>query len=255
MNAKKSANFYLLSLIVIFLFTGCIKDRPGTGFPVINAANDKITGASARDLLSQNNFASLKIEVQYMTGYAPDAPSLNNLTAFLNSILNKPGGITITQKEIAPEAKSSYTTNDIATLEQKERTAYNSGNQLDAYVIITDGNYTNPAALGLSYRNTSICLLGKTIFDNSGGIGQVSRTKLEATVLEHEFGHLLGLVDLGTPMVSNHKDAANGNHCNVQSCLMYYAVETTDFLGFAGAGNVPVLDSQCLADLHANGGK
>ena len=77
-----------------------------------------------------------------------------------------------------------------------------------------------------------MCLFGKTINDNSGSIGQTSRTKLQTTVFEHELGHLLGLVDLGSPMQTNHKDAANGNHCNNTNCLMYYKSETTDILGF-----------------------
>ena len=97
--------------------------------------------------------------------------------------------------------------------------------------------------------------MGSTILQNSGGIGQVSRTKLYSTVLEHEFGHLMGLVDLGSPMITNHKDGAHGNHCNNQNCLMYYASETTDLLGFLLTGNIPALDANCANDLHANGGR
>jgi hypothetical protein len=73
--------------------------------------------------------------------------------------------------------------------------------------------------------------------------------------LNHEFGHLFGLVDLGSPMQVNHKDAANGNHCNVNNCLMYYGAETTDILGFLLTGNVPSLDVNCQNDIRANGGK
>ena len=124
-----------------------------------------------------------------------------------------------------------------------------------AYVIVTDGNYSDPNVLGVAYRNTSLCLFGKKIFDNSGGVGQANRTKLLSTVAEHEFGHLLGLVDLGTAMQTDHKDLSHGNHCNVESCLMYYASETTDLLGFLITGNIPTLDSQCIDDLKANGGK
>lgn len=245
----------MLFLASISILNSCSKNSAITNLPAINASNNKNTGASSKDLLNSTNFNSIKIEIQYMPGFAPDAASLNNLTSFLNSIVNKPGGISITQQQISPGGKSSYTINDIATIEQKNRTSFNSGTELAVYILLVDGAYGEPSVLGVSYRNTSVCLMGKTIFDNSGNVGQASRTKLETTVVNHEFGHLLGLVDLGAPMVSNHKDAAHGNHCNVQSCLMYYAAETTDLLGFLVTGNIPTLDSQCLADLHANGGK
>ncbi len=246
--------FYSILFYSILFFSSCSKDS-GTGLPSINPANNKTTGASARDLLSSGNFNSIKIEIQYMPGFQADATSINNVISFLNSLVNKPGGISVSQQQITAGNKASYTINDIATVEQKYRTAFNSGSQLSVYILIADGEYTDPAVLGVAYRNTSLCLFGKTIFDNSGGVGQASRTKLETTVTEHEFGHLLGLVDLGTPMVTNHRDATHGNHCNVQSCLMYYATETTDLLGFLITGDIPTLDAQCLADLHANGGK
>ena len=253
MNIKTLITCCLFSLVTIQFFSGCIKNDSGTGLPAIYAGNDKSTGSSARDLLSDDNFATLTIEIQYMTGFAPDAASLNNLTSFLNSLVHKPGGITITQKEIEAEGKPSYSINDVASIEQKDRTVYNTGNKIAIYVLITDGAFDNPAAVGASYRNTSLCLFGKTLFDNSGGIGQLSRTKLETTVCEHEFGHLLGLVDLGSAMINNHKDADHGNHCKVKNCLMYYEIETIDFL--SATDDIPTLDSKCLADLQANGGK
>ena len=200
-----------------FFFSGCSKTDYRTGLAAINAANDKITGSSARDLLTSVNFSQLNIEIQYMTGFAPDAASLNNLTSFLNSLINKPGGISISQKEIPAGNKASYTIDDIADIEQKNRMAFTSDNQVSVYLLITDGAYSDPSALGVAYRNTSLCLFGKTIFDNSSSIGQLSRTQLESTVTEHEFGHLLGLVDLGTPMITNHKDDAHGRHCNVKN--------------------------------------
>ncbi|MGV8093688.1 MAG: hypothetical protein AB2L24_17655 [Mangrovibacterium sp.] len=60
----------------------------------------------------------------------------------------------------------------------------------------------------------------------------------------------------GTGMVGSHQDAAHGRHCNNESCLMYYAAETTRGIqDFLRGGSVPALDNQCLADLKNNGGK
>ena len=158
-------------------------------------------------------------------------------------------------KEIPASSNSTLSVNDIIAIEQNNRTVFTTSNQIAICILYTNGNYTDANTLGVAYRNTSAALFGRKIHENSGGIGQASRTKLEATVLEHEVGHLLGLVDLGTSMQTAHKDAAHGNHCNNTSCLMYYASETTDILGFLVTGSIPTLDANCRADLQGNGGK
>jgi hypothetical protein len=81
--------------------------------------------------------------------------------------------------------------------------------------------------------------------------GEVTRVALESSVLEHELGHIMGLVNLTTPMVVFHQDTAHGYHCNNPNCLMYYAMETNDALGMIGANNIPVLDVNCKNDLMA----
>lgn len=255
MNSIIKNIFSLLIASSILLLNGCSKTDVTTSLPEINAENNKSVGASANDLLSSSKYSTLKIEIQYMPGFQPDPASISNLNSFINSLVNKPNGVIITQTQIPSSGKTSLTLNEIATIEQNNRTAITSGNQMGVYFLFTDANYSQANVLGIAYRNTSMCLMGKTIKDNSGSIGQTSKTKLETTVLEHELAHILGLVDIGSPMQTNHKDAAHGNHCNNSNCLMYYASETTDALGFLVTGNVPTLDANCRADLTANGGK
>ncbi len=245
----------LVCSFFIFAIAGCSKKDGVTGLPPINNDNNKVVGASANDLLSATKYSSVKIEIQYMPGFQPDAAAVNNLVSLLNSLLNKPGGVTVVQSQIPSTGSLVLSLTDIANIEKNNRTVYTSGSQLGVYFLFTDGAYTDNNTLGIAFRNTSMSLLGKTIHDNSGGLGQASRTKLESTVLEHEFGHILGLVDLGSAMQTGHKDAAHGNHCSNTNCLMYYGAETTDILGFLITGNVPPLDANCKADLTANGGK
>jgi hypothetical protein len=248
-------NIFSLLLSTILFLSSCSKTEITTSLPEINAENNKSVGASANDLLSSTKYNTLKVEIQYMPGFQPDAASISNLNSFINSLVNKPNGVVITQTQIPASGKTSLTLNEIASIEQTNRTAITSGNQIVVYFLFTDANYSQANVLGIAYRNTSLCLMGKTIKENSGGIGQTSKTKLETTVLQHELAHVLGLVDNGSSMQTNHKDAAHGSHCNNSNCLMYYSTETTDVLGFLIAGNVPTLDANCRADLTANGGK
>jgi hypothetical protein len=244
-------------LLVLFLWAGCSKSTISyvNNPDAPDYLHNRPVGASAKELLASTQYTSLKIEVQYMAGYQPDAAALNHLQSTLAGLLNKPSGITIVTREIPVSNNVTLSVNDILEIERNNRTVFTSGSQLGVYVLYTNGNYTDAATLGVAYRNTSVALFGKKIQDNSGGLGQASRTKLVATVAEHELGHLLGLVDLGSPMQTAHKDAAHGNHCNNNSCIMYYASETTDVLGFLITGNIPGFDTNCRNDLRANGGQ
>ncbi len=191
-----------------------------------------------------------------MPDYKPDPQAIDHLKAFLETFLNKKEGITISKNEIDGISTAGLSTEEIRQTENRNRTAFSSAPTVAVYILYTNGQHAaSSSTLGIAYRNTSIALMGKTIHDNSGRVGQVSSTKLEATVLEHEMGHLLGLVDLGSPMQTDHKDTENDNHCNVPNCLMYYASESTDILGLLVTGNIPQLDANCKADLKNNGGK
>lgn len=212
-------------------------------------------GASANEILSDNIFKSLKVEIQYMAGFEPNGSSLTHLQNLLASIINKPAGINIVTKEIPSSASTQLSTSQILQIENNNRTAFTTQDQFAVYILFTNGSFTDNNILGAAYRNSSMVIFGKNIKDNSGGLGQASRVKLESTVLEHEFGHVLGLVDIGSAMQTNHADATHGNHCNNSNCLMYYSADTKDVLGFLISGNTPVFDSNCLADLRANGGR
>lgn len=218
-----------------------------------NSLHNRSVGSSGNELLSSSKYKSLKIEVQYMTGFAPDAGAISHLQNFLATSLNKPDGINIVTKEIGGTSDGTLTADEVHAIEKTNRTAFSTDSEIAVYILYTNGNYSENNVLGVAYRNTSAAIFGKKVRDNSGGLGQASRTKLEATVLEHEVGHLLGLVDVGTIMQTAHK--ANGSHCNNQNCLMYFASETTDILGFLITGNIPSLDANCVNDLKGNGGK
>jgi len=74
-------------------------------------------------------------------------------------------------------------------------------------------------------------------------------------LFKQDFGHLFGLVDMGTLMQVDHLDARNGNHCESNTCLMHhtYEVNTRNFI--RDFVDIPSFDSNCLADMRANGGK
>jgi hypothetical protein len=236
-------------LVTLVSFTSCSKKdvTPSSG-----SLDYKTLGSAARNILSSEKYTSMKIEIQYMPGYQPDAAVLSNYINFFVTYINKSGGISIVQQQIAASGKTTLTIDDIVAIEKSNRTVFTSGNEISLHILIVDADYSNPDIAGISYWNTSLCLFGKLIYSHSGGIGQATRTKLESTVLEHESGHIMGLVDQGTPMQVSHRDLANGMHCNNPACLMYYAIEIADV---GGTSAIETFDANCTADLKANGGK
>ncbi|MEX0594406.1 MAG: hypothetical protein WD115_06485, partial [Balneolaceae bacterium] len=92
---------------------------------------------------------------------------------------------------------------------------------------------------------------GATFEETSSGLGSPSREQVEASVLRHEIGHLMGLVDNGTTMQQDHKDAENGTHCDNENCVMYYAYNQPDLFSSIFGSEIPNLDAACQADIEA----
>lgn len=249
----RSINLLYLSAALLLFVSSCSKDDDEkTKSPLEINYN-----VNPNQFLSADKYNQLIVEVQYVPGMQPNASTLTRLQTLLGNRLNKPNGISIVQKEIASPGKAKYTLEDIVSIEKSMRTQNTGGQTITAYIVFMDGAYvddkTDIKTLGVAYYPSSIVMFENTIKGLSGHIGQPSTLNLESTVSQHEFGHLLGLVNNGTPLQSLHQDEPNGKHCNNQNCLMYYEAETSS--GIGRAGTVPQLDGACLADLKANGGK
>jgi hypothetical protein len=221
-------------------------------------SHTRTPGASAHDFLSDQSYTDLVVEVDYMTGYAPDSGALEQLRTFLEERLNKTTITIRTPTEIGGGGQQTYTLSAIRSLEEANRDQYTEGQTLTAYMLFVDGEFEQENVLGVAHYNTSSAYFGAAYEQASGGLGQPSRSLTEATSFRHELGHLFGLVAIegsGTEMQTEHQDEANGHHCDNDQCLMYYAIESTDLFGSILGGEIPALDQNCIDDLRANGGK
>ena len=232
----------VLGLIVVFA-ASCQKED----LPVYDYRN---LGISARDILSADAYTSLELEVNYMPGYLPDDAVINHVRNYLTELTNKPVGITYVPAQFSRMVNSPMALQDVVNLEKLVRTRFTRSQTLAIHIMIVDAEYSTSDVLGISYWNTSMCVFGRAVTKFSGRPGLISKNQLMTTLIEHEMGHILGLVDQGSTMVTPHK-SNNGAHCNSSSCLMYHIIETT---GNASTP-IPTLDANCRADLRANGGR
>ncbi len=255
----------LITLLILVCISSCSKDE------VINSnnsspnntnivVNQKTTGSSSNDLLSDTKYTSMVIELVYVEGFEPTAAAINNFKAFLEARTYKPNGITIEKRAIPSPGNTVYSIEEISAIEDANRTKFNTGNKIAVWAFFTNGKSDkdngNTMVLGTAYRNTSFVIFENTVQNSSNSSFEPNRTVLETTVITHEFGHILGLTNLGAPLQSAHEDAEHAKHCNIQNCLMYWSAETGDGLSnLIGNNSAPELDAQCIADLQANGGK
>ncbi len=260
------------------------------------------SGDSGTDILSNETYTTLLIEIGYVTGFRPTTRAIADLTDYLTQRTFKEN-IEITYLELDSPAEDDLTLHEIADLEEDNRTAYTSGSTLAIYIYFADAPAEGDdldsglVTLGAVYRNTSMVIHEKTVRELASRSFTISDTDVETTTLNHEFGHLFGLVDLGATMVNDHQSQSENdegqlvgdNHCNVNGCLMRAelqfgggvagksAIHSSKAVyedgltaGCAVSGNTilsllnsttaknaaaPALDSECLLDLAANGGR
>jgi hypothetical protein len=245
----KPVRFFLLALTLLAF--GCKKD-PSSLFK-------KTQTLTPRDFLSDSEYKKLIVQVAYVPGYEPSTAAINHLTAFLQQRLNKPAGIQISYMSVGSLNKTALTLTDIRDIEKANRKSIMSDNTISMYIFFADADYFenegSSQVLGLAYDVSSMVVFEKTIRGYTGGITQPSASTLEASVCEHEVGHILGLVNNGTSMVGMHEGGSSGKHCSNSNCLMYNTTETSDIVSTLVGNAIPSLDSDCINDLKANGGK
>jgi len=224
-------------LILIGFFFGCSSNN-GTETPQVDSQPEETpvqnidksgnllsTGASANDLLSNTNFDKMVVEIAHVAGFQPTTQTINNFQEFIKLHSFKED-IEITLKELESPNEETLTLNEIDDLEQANRTAYNDGTTIALYIYFADAPSDDDdeeeglVTLGAVYRNTSMVIYESTIRDLVSNSNIITLTDVETATLNHEFGHLFGLVNLGTEAINNHEDSEAPNHCNVEGCLM-----------------------------------
>lgn len=230
-------------LLVFGLIIGCSDNSDDPSLPqnVDKSGNLLATGSSANDILSNTNFDNLLIEIAYVPGFRPTPTTISNFENYLRERTFKQD-IEVIYNELPSPNEEELELEEIRDLEDDNRTVYNDGSTLAIYIYFADAPSEGDeldeglVTLGAVYRNTSMVIYESTIVELASRSAIVTVTDIETATLNHEFGHLFGLVNLGTDPVNDHEGIqtneegepildGNGlpignDHCNVEGCLM-----------------------------------
>ncbi|HEY5924279.1 MAG TPA: hypothetical protein VIV11_21525 [Kofleriaceae bacterium] len=162
--------------------------------------------------------------------------------------------------DIGPITDDELTIEDIVALGNIHRSAYNTETSRAYYVMFVSGYFaddTGPkhGVLGVSIGDT-IAMFKDVIRSTNIVVAPNVVRYVEQSTLIHELAHSIGLTDNGVPMVSPHKDAPHGAHCNNQDCVMFWQNDgSADATRFVQqrllTGSSILFDAPCLADVDA----
>lgn len=225
---RPSATSFLSSLLLLpaLLLAGCA-----------NGSN----GPSVEDYIRADTYAAMVFEVDRVPEVTPNSSSLDSLVATAGSVLDKPSGVTWVSDQVLTSAGTSptWTTAQLRALSDESRNLPVDPDTITMQLLYVNGTWSESEnVIGLQiYRNAVVLFEERIQQACQSGFpliqAQLCRG-LESTVLAHEFGHAIGLVNNGLKMVTPHEDPAHPGHDPDSNCLMYWAAEGSNFASALG---------------------
>ncbi|MCO5166965.1 MAG: hypothetical protein M9894_11430 [Planctomycetes bacterium] len=238
---------------------GSSSSRSGGGGGASPAPVPVAPGVSARDFLSDATYRHLLVEIDHVQGQAPSPAALQVLRTRLEERCNKPDGVTILVDDAIPPGSGVYSVAENRALEAQHRDHHASGTTVVLYMLYLDGRSDQDSGgarvLGWAHGPSSVGIFRESIVASANLVA--SSAEVEAAVLVHEAGHILGLVNNGTPMVTPHEDPDRRGHDVDERCIMHWRIETSEIRTLIQhLGSVPTqFDARCIEDLRASGGR
>jgi hypothetical protein len=208
----------------------------------------------------------LRIEIDAVDGLWPYASSKTYLGQFYAGLLDKPDGIELVEDETldVSSADDEWTIEELDAL-ARAHASEEGPTTITVQVLALPGRYAaedGGTVLGVAWAHRFIALFQDSLRGNCdggllGGLQQDACEVAERNVWAHELGHVIGLVDNGVPMQTEHRDPDHGRHDRNEGCLMYWAYDRPQIfdtlLDRLGSGEGADLDlcDESRADLEA----
>ncbi|MFA5890750.1 MAG: hypothetical protein WDA27_07345 [Actinomycetota bacterium] len=205
-------------------------------------------GEMARSYLRASPARALEIQVAYTSGSRPSQAALDHVLSILRREADKPGGITL---RVGPEfspTSDAYSIEEIGRLERRYRTIHSSAQTATMWIVYLNGTLQgDDSTLGVAYEASGAAIFADQI--SSASTSLVQPGAIERSVLTHEVGHLLALVNLGYTSKYAHEDPDHRYHSRYQTSVMFWAIEDISIGALLSGGPPDDFDRYDLADL------
>jgi hypothetical protein len=246
MAPTRITSLLLVTMMVSISTAGCFGDDGLQILPEKKGVPGGLTLACLRDA----SFTSMVIEIDHAPGYRPYTSSTDLLVERLEQVCDKPGGISVAYREVNFEQPTSWSAQNVRDegWEHKDASPMD-GSTLRWQILFPEGTYEDESVLGVAVDASTVALFGDAIDEADGLLGRPSVEDVENSVIVHEAGHLLGLVNLVYQSPVAHEDSEHPGHSNNEDSVMYWAIESTGLRNFI-TGDLPSeFDADDLADL------
>ncbi|HEV8361287.1 MAG TPA: hypothetical protein VGR28_12615 [Candidatus Thermoplasmatota archaeon] len=228
--------------------------------PLAPPGDGTTPGARAGDYLRATPYTSILVELDLVTGAEPEGSALSLFQQRLQTETGKSVEIVRTPGLPGQGSGHRYTASELQQLETSHRAQFSQGNRAVIYIMYLDGGFERDTddqkVLGAAYRGSALAMFKGNMRAYSKqsalDLQKPDIAQLEQSVLVHELGHLLGLVNIGAPMQTNHEDPEHPGHSTNRNSVMYWEVEQVSLVGTV-LGQAPPddFDSNDKADLQA----
>lgn len=241
---KAMVGFLMLMFVPL---SGCLGDAVEDLLP----ERKGIPGSLTLACLQSDQFSSMVVEIDFESGYRPMTSSTDMLLERLNQVCDKPEGITVEYSEVDFQHEGDWTADDV----REQAWLHKSGDVMDSTVLrwqllFPSGEYTETGVLGVAVDGSSIALFGDTIQEAGGPFNRPSVEDVENSVVVHEVGHLLGLVNLVYTSPADHEDPEHPGHSSNDDSVMYWAVNSADLANILFGSLPNEFDEDDLNDMR-----
>lgn len=203
---------------------------PSSDAPALTPVDDSGGVGANGPAMLRNDRSRIVLEVDVQEGVSVDEGALAHLVATIERYTGKQvareGGNTFSSDEQA------WTSDALRVAAADHRSTASSSDAVAIHLLYLrgaltdDGEETN--AIGAAYGAAHAAVFP----DQWEGLGSVvgSQETIERAVLVHEWGHLLGLVNITYTSEIDHEDPEHPNHSTNRDSVMFWQVET-DLIG------------------------